>query len=118
MPTEQQYEDGFLKIFWDESTRIIGIDWKEATSSMTDEDFKKELALFAGHVEQKSARGIMVDVSHFRHKMGPGIQEWRVKNISNRYSEAGVKRFAFLLPKDSTIPPMMNQSSTGENFLT
>jgi hypothetical protein len=111
-------EDKFLKVFWDDSTRIIGIDWKEATSSMTDEEFKAELTLFAGQVEEKKARGILVDVSRFRHKPGPDVQAWRVKNISNRYSEAGVARFAFLFPEVAQIPPMMNQSSPGENFLT
>ena len=116
--TTQLHEDKFFKIFWDESTRIIGIDWKEATSSMTDEEFKGELTLFAGQVEQKKARGILVDVSRFRHKPGPEVQPWRVKNISNRYYAAGVRRFAFLFPEGAPIPPMMNQSSPGENFLT
>jgi len=118
MKTAQIHEDTFLKILWDEKTWVIGIDWKEATASMTDEGFKKELTLFAGHVEQKRARGILVEVSNFRHKMGPGVQEWRVKNISSRYSAAGVRRFAFLFPKDAAIPAMMNQSAPGEGFLT
>lgn len=114
----QLHEDKFFKILWNESTRIIGIDWKEATSAMTDEQFKAELTLFAGHVELKKARGILVDVNGFRHKPGPDVQPWRVKNISNRYSAAGVRRFAFLFPDGAQIPPMMNQSSPGENFLT
>ena len=116
--TTQLHEDKFFKVFWDESTQIIGIDWKEATSSMTDEEFKAELTSFAGQVEQKKARGILVDVSRFRHKPGADVQPWRVKNISNRYSAAGVGRFAFLFPEGAQIPPMMNQSSPGENFLT
>ena len=116
--TTQLHEDKFFKILWDESTQIIGIDWKEATSAMTDEQFKAELTLFAGHVEQKKARGILVDVSGFRHKPGPDMQPWRVNNISNRYSAAGVRRFAFLFPEGAHIPAMMNQSSPGENFLT
>lgn len=118
MKTQQLHDDTFFRILWDDESRVIGIDWKEATSSMTGEDFKKELTLFAGHVEAKKALGILVDVNHFRHKMDPGLQEWRVKNISNRYSAAGVKRFAFVLPKDAPIPPMMNQSSPGESFMT
>jgi hypothetical protein len=65
---------------------------------MTEEEFKADLTLFADHVEEKRARGILVDVSHFRHKMGPGFEEWRVRNISSRYSAAGVQRFAFVLP--------------------
>jgi hypothetical protein len=116
MQTTQLQEDEFFKVFWDERTRIIGIDWKEATSSMTDEEFKAELTLFAGHVEQKKARGILVDVSRFRHKPGPEVQPWRVKNISNRYAAAGVKRQAFLFPKGAQIPPM--RSSPEEKFLT
>ena len=108
----------FLTILWDEKTRTIGIDWKETTAAMTDEDFKADLSLFAGHVEQKKARSILVDVARFRHKMDPEVQQWRVKNISNRYSAAGVKRFAFLFPEGSQVSPMMNQSSAGENFLT
>jgi hypothetical protein len=118
MNITQLHDDNFLKILWDESARIIGIDWKEVTSAMTDEQFKAELTLFARYVEQKKARGILVDVSHFRHKPAPDLQEWRVKNISNRYTAAGVQRFAFLLPAGSPIPPMMNQSSPGEKFAT
>ena len=98
MQTTQLHEDKFFKVFWDERTRIIGVDWKESTSSMTDAEFKAELTLFAGQVEQKKARGILVDVSRFRHKPGPDVQPWRVKHISNRYSAAGVGRFAFLFP--------------------
>ena len=75
----QLHEDKFLKISWEEKARVIGIDWKEATASMTDEDFKAALTLFAGHVEQKKARGILVDVSRFRHKPGPEVVPWRVK---------------------------------------
>lgn len=114
--TTQLYEDRFFKSHWDESTRIVGIDWKEATSSMTDEEFKAELTLFAGHVEQKRARGILADVTRFRHKPAPDLQAWRVKNISNRYSATGVGRFAFLFPEGAQIPSMM--VSPGENFLT
>ena len=118
MTATQLHEDQFLRILWDEKTRIIGIDWKDPTGTMTDEEFKAELMLFARHVEEKKAEGILVDVSRFQHRMGAEVQQWRIKNISPRYAAAGVKRFAFLFPKDSQIPPMMNQSSPGERFLT
>lgn len=118
MQTTQLHDDDFFTVLWDETAHLIGIDWKEATSAMTDEQFKAQLTLFAGCVEQKEARGILVDVSRFRHKPGPDIHPWRVKNISNRYAAAGVKRQAFLFPKGAQIPPTMNQSAPGEEFLT
>ena len=116
MQSTQLHDDDFFTILWDENARIIGIDWKEATSAMTDEQFKAELTLFAGHVEHKKAQGILVDVTRFRHRPGPDVQPWRVKNISNRYAAAGVKRQAFLFPKGAQIPPM--RSSPEEKFLT
>ncbi len=118
MELTQLHEDAFLRILWDGSTRIIGIDWKESTAKMTDEDMKDELSLFAGHVENKKATGIIVDVTRFRHRMSPEVQQWRVQNISSRYSAAGVKRFAFVFPPEAQIPSMMNQSAEGEKFLT
>ena len=118
MPSIQLHEDHFLRILWDENKKIISIEWKEATAAMTSEEFKAELTLFATHVEHIRAPAIVVDVSKFRHKMATELQEWRVKKISSRYNAAGVKRFAFVLPQDALILPMMNQSAPGELFLT
>ena len=117
MKTQQLHEDTFLKILWDDQSRVIVIDWKEGTASMTDEDFKKELTLFADHVEAKKAHGILVDVARFRHKPGPDFDEWRLKNISGRYYAGGVRRFAFLFPQSVATPPMM-KSSPSEKFET
>jgi len=118
MTLTELYDGQYLRILWDEESRIIGIEWKETTASMSSEEFKTDLMLFATHVELKKARGILVDVARFRHRMEPEVQQWRVKNISTRYAAAGVKRFAFLFPPGSQIPPMMNQSSPEEAFHT
>jgi len=112
------HDDTFFQVSWDGKTRVIRIDWKEATASMNDEDFKSELDLFAGLVEERKARGILVDLEQFRHRPSSDLQPWRVKNISTRYAAAGVKRFAFLFPPGAQVPPMMNQSSPGESFET
>jgi len=118
MQTQQLHDDDYFRVSWDDDTRVISIDWKEATSAMTDEDFKSELELFAALVGRKKAQGILVDVTHFRHTIGPEAQEWRVKNISGRYFAAGVRRFAFLFPAGASVPPAMNESVPSENFVT
>ena len=118
MTPELLHEGPYLRILWDEKSRIIAIEWKESTSAMTTEEFKTDLMLFATHVELKKARSILVDVSKFRHQMQPEVQQWRVQNISTRYAAAGVGRFAFLFPPGAQIPPMMNQSAPTERFMT
>ena len=117
MKPQQLHENNFHNILWDDQSRVIRLDWKEETASMTGEDFKKELTLFADHVEAKKAHGILVDVAQFRHKPGPDIEEWRLKNISGRYDAAGVRRFAFLFPESVATPPAM-KSSPAEKFET
>ena len=87
MAATQIHDAKFLTIWWDEKKRIIGIDWKETTAAMTDEEFKMELTLFASHVEKQKASAILVDVSRFRHKMACEVQQWRVKNISTVMTE-------------------------------
>ena len=118
MKPAQLHEDEYLQIFWDEQTRIISIDWKAATATMADDDFKTELTLFAKQVEDKRAPRILIDVSKFRHRPGEEVGEWRLKNISTRYNAAGVQRFAFLFSQETPVPTMASQSAEGERFLT
>ena len=118
MNSIELHEDNFLRILWDDQTQIIAIDWKESSATMTDDDMKSELAIFAGFVEEKQAPRILVDVTKFHFRLSPAMQEWRVKNISSRYNAAGVKRFAFVFPADTQVPPTMNQAVEGEDFMT
>jgi len=71
-------------------------------NDVVDDDFKSELQLFVGLVESKNAQGILVNVARFRHKIGPDVHDWRIRNISTCYSGAAVGRFACLLPADAT----------------
>ena len=118
MKPELLHEDKFLRIIWNAEARIIVIDWKEATSEMTDEDFKTELTLFAKQVEDHQALRVLIDVSKFGHRPGEEVGKWRAQNITPRYNAAGVRRFAFLLSEDSPLTAMARQSSEGEQFLT
>ena len=116
-PTEL-HTDEFQIILWDESARIIGIDWKEATVRMTDDDMKHELELFAGLVESKSAPRILIDVTNFGYRMNPAVQKWWSENILTRYNASGVQRFAFLFAPETQITAAMNESAPGAAFLT
>ncbi len=95
MQATRIHDAKFLTIRWDQITRIIGIEWKDTTAAMTDPEFKADLTLFADHVEQRKARGILVDVARFRHKMAPGVHEWRVRNISKPLCRRRCRAFCF-----------------------
>ena len=118
MEPKELNDNEFQRILWDESTGIIGIDWKEATSRMTDDDMKHELELFASYVERKRAPRILIDLTEFGYRMSPEVQQWWSENILPRYNVVEVKRFAFLFKPDTEITAAMNQSAPGALFLT
>src|SRR5258708_33744751 len=108
MNSTELHEDNFLRILWDDSSRIIGIDWKESTARMSDEDMKDELRLFAGYVEDKKATGIIVDVTRFRHRMSPEVQQWRGRNKTTPYTAAGGESVPFFFSPDAPHPSLLN----------
>jgi hypothetical protein len=59
MQAIQLHDDRFLKIFWEEKVRIVRLDWKDSTSAMTGEEFKRQLTLFAGHARQNVRTGFL-----------------------------------------------------------
>jgi len=55
MQAKPLHDSKFLKILWDEKTRMIALEWKETTAAMTNEYFKADLTLVAGHFKKPKA---------------------------------------------------------------
>src|SRR5260221_9846520 len=91
------YNDPRFKFEFDESHRILKFLWSEQTASMTDEDFKRALSLYADFAEKYAACGLLVDVRNFKHRPGPDIGKWRDATIVPKYVSAGAKKFAYVV---------------------
>jgi hypothetical protein len=65
-------------------TRSIELDWKDATSAMSGDDFKEALQHFAGHIREEGATGALVDVRRFRFATTADLEPWRLQNIVPR----------------------------------
>ena len=77
----------------------IEIRWFDSTSTMSGNQFNDWLTRFATEVERTSRSRVLVDSVPFAMPMGKMDGGWRDANIIPRYNAAGVKRFAFLMPK-------------------
>jgi hypothetical protein len=112
-------EDSLGKITYDEEKSLLTLEWLEATKDMIAPHFQGILYLLAGYALQKKSIKIFIDARKFLfHPSDELIGPWRTKNISPLYNEAGVKKFAFLFPIDSPIPPTNGQNMPEENFPT
>ena len=77
---------------------ILELRWRAATADMTDGGFMATLCLFAWEAERLRPRGLLIDAVEFRHRLGPGVMEWRDAHIIPRYGAAGVERLGFHMP--------------------
>lgn len=84
-------------VLHNETAGILELRW--LPTAMTDGAFKATLALLAMEAEQVRPTFLLVDMSEFRHQPGPGVMQWRDDTITPRYGAAGVRKFAFHVPK-------------------
>jgi hypothetical protein len=106
-------DDSLGKITCDDENSLSTLEWLEAIKDMIAPHFQGILYLLAGYaLQKKSARKFLFHTSD--ELIGP----WRTKNISPLHNEAGVKKFAFLYPSGSPIPPTNGQNMPNEKFPT
>ncbi len=79
-------------ISYDEAVSSAKTDWTEKTAHMTDADFKDALSQFANHVEEHSARCLLVDVQRFKPVLSEEIGQWRDSAIIPRYNAVGIQK--------------------------
>jgi len=112
-------EDSLGKITYDDENSLLALEWLEATKDMIAPHFQGILYLLAGYALQMKSKTIFVDSRKFLfHPSSELVGPWRTKNISPLYNEAGFKKFAFLYPPGSPIPPTNGQNMPDEKFPT
>ena len=73
---------------------------------LSDDDVKRTLERFGEHAAKRHGANLLVDVRKFHYAWGPQMDEWRDANVVPVYNDAGVRKFAFLLPEGArTRPP-------------
>ena len=106
---QKLYEDQWGSIWTNGS--IVGIDWLPTTLDMVAADFQQFLMTFADKIVETNGRLAFVDVQPFRMDPAHMDGEWRDANIIPRYNEAGIKKFAFVMPQSM---PLIGQQPTAE----
>ena len=96
---QEQHRDNFGVIPHNPVTRILELEWLEGSREMTDEDFKRSMERYAVAAGRLKAELLLVDVTKFGHVPGPDVAGWRDAKIIPRHNDAGVVRFAFVVPQ-------------------
>ena len=81
--------------------KLVELIWLPGTQSMTDDDFKDTLTVFAECGLQHRARRLIIDMREFKHRPGPEVQVFRDEVIVPKYIQAGVEKLAWIWPGES-----------------
>jgi len=97
---------------------VLRLVWTEKTTTMTDEEFKRALSLYADYALKHRTVGLLVDIRNFHHRPGPETGKWRSEEIVPRYQAAGVTKFAYVIGADAQMPAPWSRMETKEAFDT
>lgn len=103
MPVEL-YKDpyGSLQHYPEES--ILELRWTSCTVNMTDEDFRCWLKIYGEHAVREQTQFLVVDVCVFGGSpSAESTGSWREEHIVPLYRQAGVKKFAYLVPPQPIV---------------
>ncbi len=104
------HENDFWVIGHEPDTAAISIEWREATSQMSFDDFKEALRLLGRYANENQAKHLLIDVTGFRFQVNDETEEWRQAEIVPAYIEAGITKFARVANGMTYCPP-----TTGAN---
>jgi hypothetical protein len=90
------FRDRFGVLLDDRVRGTLELQWLDGTTAMTDEDFKAWLTRFASEAERRRPPFLLIDMTRFGHRPGPGVAAWRDEHIIPGYNRAGVRKFAFI----------------------
>jgi len=96
------YHGNFLTVYLLENQSVLTLKnvWHENSKEMTDTDFKYEIELWCELVEKHQPKANLVDTLQFNFTVSLETQTWYNESITPRKFEAGMRKMAFLIPKE------------------
>jgi hypothetical protein len=80
--------------------KIAVIIWQENTKYMKDEDYKTEQINTLNFVLDNKASKLLINTQQLNFAITPDLQIWTDLNLVQPLINAGVEKFAFIIPSD------------------
>ena len=105
----------------DERASILTFFWTEKSTDMTLDDYKNAIRDYARLVLKHRARRALIDLRKFRTRVDADAGSFWGDEIVPVYNQAGLEKFALLLPEGAEVPPDDQAPvapESGEKFVT
>lgn len=93
------FESKFVRIFFDQETKIYTSKYLPETENMTDKEWQALMVELVKVVEKYKPRYILDDNRDKRYDYPPDIQEWTLKLFVNSWNKIGLEKYVQILPR-------------------
>lgn len=107
------HKSKYVKITLEKDIALIIDKFLPETETMTTEEFKKEMEIFADLTEKHKPEKELVHLLEMNFVIDPEIQKWMNEKIFPRYAGI-IKRMAFLVPKEIFAQAAVEQTMEDE----
>jgi len=90
----------FFQLTWDQQKSTIYHKAFPETVDMTNDDFKEAFNIACDKVEELLPKYYLSDTTEQNVAITPDLQVWVAENVYPRWSKAGLKRLAVVVPKE------------------
>lgn len=105
------YQSNYLTMQYDAQKSLLITVWLSESEKLDDELIKKEIENTSNITEKYSPRFKIADDRRRNFMYSIEIQKWVADKLKTAYDNAGVEKFAILLPED-----LVNQISTEQTI--
>ena len=99
VPALTLYSDRITQFLRDSEDNAIELRWLEEANAMSEAQFRAAIERLADLLERDRLPHVLVDMSSLKFRPAEDFEQWRQAKIIPRYNNAGVSKFAFLVPK-------------------
>ena len=94
------YNDKYREVSFEADTKILHQIWHKATEDMTIEEYKEASLSLANEVKNHRATRILNNAVDSLFVVTPEIQDWVNKNVVSQFLQAGLQKYAIILPSE------------------
>src|SRR6266511_2289616 len=91
--------DEYSVLSFNPETQALELWWSAGSASLTEERFRQGLEQFAGQAVERRTPNLLVGLREFAYRPAPDMWDWRLEHFIPRYREAGVRKFANIVPE-------------------
>ena len=94
------FQNALYKLVLSEDQSTLHFFWMDDNGQMSYEDFQEACSNFVGYGFEYDTQNFVIDVRNFQFQLPPEFPDWQKNEHYPRYYKLGVKKVAYVMPKE------------------